>query len=271
MGRDVAPVVTAEILLRHGMADDVASAYLARTWPLDEADCQSAVTAAHILLRREQVREVSKGRNGAVDVLLSTWLPGGVGLGGVGRSGMSGARRVQFWRGSAKPTPSTTSTSVATTTSPNRSTTTTSLPSRTTTTIIPLTTTGPTIPVALPAEPGCVTDGSQRQVRPSGFLLACADGNSAVERASWSSWTSSEAIGHGTVRQNDCVPFCATGHFHTQTADLTLYAPRIWRGHLVFTRLARPSPRSAATGEPHHLRAHPHLSGTSTPDRSIAR
>ena len=54
MGRDIAHVVTAKILLCHGMADDVASAYLARTWPLDEADCRSAVTAARILLRREQ-------------------------------------------------------------------------------------------------------------------------------------------------------------------------------------------------------------------------
>jgi hypothetical protein len=54
MGRDVAPVVAAEALLRHGMSDDVVVAYVARTWPLDDAECRAAVRAAHILLRRGQ-------------------------------------------------------------------------------------------------------------------------------------------------------------------------------------------------------------------------
>ena len=54
MGRDVATVIAAEALLRHGMGDDVAVAYLARTWPIDEAECRAALDAAHILLRREQ-------------------------------------------------------------------------------------------------------------------------------------------------------------------------------------------------------------------------
>jgi len=54
MGRDVAPVVAAEVLLRHGMAEDVVAAYVARTWPLDELECRAALRAAHILLRREQ-------------------------------------------------------------------------------------------------------------------------------------------------------------------------------------------------------------------------
>jgi hypothetical protein len=51
-----------------------------------------------------------------------------------------------------------------------------------TTTLVP----SPTItttPVVLPAEPGCLSDGSQRAVRPASFLLACADGNYAVEQA----------------------------------------------------------------------------------------
>jgi len=55
MGQDVAPVVAAEVLLRHGMTEDVVAAYVARTWPLDEAECRAALRAAHILLRREQV------------------------------------------------------------------------------------------------------------------------------------------------------------------------------------------------------------------------
>ena len=51
--RDAAPVVAAEVLLRRGLADDAVVSYLARTWPLDDADCQTAIDAAHILLRRE--------------------------------------------------------------------------------------------------------------------------------------------------------------------------------------------------------------------------
>ena len=51
--RDVAPVVAAEALLHHGMADDVIISYLARTWELDDRECFSAVAAAHVLLRKE--------------------------------------------------------------------------------------------------------------------------------------------------------------------------------------------------------------------------
>ena len=51
--RDVAPVIAAEALLRHGLHDDEVFAYLARTWSLDDVDCGAAVRAAHVLLRRE--------------------------------------------------------------------------------------------------------------------------------------------------------------------------------------------------------------------------
>jgi hypothetical protein len=52
--RDAAPVVAATVLLRHGLDDGAIMSYLARSWPLDEVDCRSAVDAARILLRREQ-------------------------------------------------------------------------------------------------------------------------------------------------------------------------------------------------------------------------
>jgi hypothetical protein len=56
MTRDVAPVVAAEVLLRHGFDDDSIAVYLARTWPLDENDCRAAVEAAHVLVQRESTR-----------------------------------------------------------------------------------------------------------------------------------------------------------------------------------------------------------------------
>jgi hypothetical protein len=57
MRRDAAPVVAAKVLMQHGLGDDAIVSYLARSWPLDERDCRSALDAARILLRREYPRE----------------------------------------------------------------------------------------------------------------------------------------------------------------------------------------------------------------------
>ena len=53
MHRDAAPVIAGEVLLRHGFSDELILAHLARQWPLDEHECQSALRAAHMLVRRE--------------------------------------------------------------------------------------------------------------------------------------------------------------------------------------------------------------------------
>jgi len=52
--RSSAPVVTAEVLLHHGLSDEAILSYLARSWRLVGTDRRSALDAAHILLRREQ-------------------------------------------------------------------------------------------------------------------------------------------------------------------------------------------------------------------------
>ena len=51
--RDAAPVLCAEILVRHCLFDDAILSHLAYTWPLDPSECEAALDAAHILLRRE--------------------------------------------------------------------------------------------------------------------------------------------------------------------------------------------------------------------------
>ena len=53
MVHNVAPVIAAERLLHHGLADDVIAAYLARTWSLTAIEQRDAVAAAHVLVRRE--------------------------------------------------------------------------------------------------------------------------------------------------------------------------------------------------------------------------
>ena len=74
MAWDVAPVVAAQALLRHGLSDEVIVGYVARTWPLDDAECRAAVRAAHILFRRGQATLATAGDGYAppfVDIKLS--------------------------------------------------------------------------------------------------------------------------------------------------------------------------------------------------------
>ena len=80
---------------------------------------------------------------------------------------------------------------------------------------------------AVPAARLVVFDCSGHAVvRPKDFVLACADGNSAVEKLTWTSWTPGLASAKGTLRQNDCTPYCAAGHFHDYPVSLTLSNPR---------------------------------------------
>jgi hypothetical protein len=52
VGRDVAPVIAAEVLLARGVREDMVFAYLASMWRLNDVDGRAAVAAAHVLLRR---------------------------------------------------------------------------------------------------------------------------------------------------------------------------------------------------------------------------
>ncbi|HLI39075.1 MAG TPA: hypothetical protein VKV80_17305 [Streptosporangiaceae bacterium] len=61
------------------------------------------------------------------------------------------------------------------------------------------------------------------QVRPGGFVLACADGNDYLTGLSWTSWTPDLASAKGTEHLNDCTPDCAQGKFHTYPALTVLW------------------------------------------------
>ena len=50
---DSAPIVAARVLMRHGLADDVVSGYVARTWPLDARQCDAAIATARFLMQQE--------------------------------------------------------------------------------------------------------------------------------------------------------------------------------------------------------------------------
>jgi hypothetical protein len=62
------------------------------------------------------------------------------------------------------------------------------------------------------------------QIRPSGFVLACADANSLLKGMHWSAWNPA-ASGTGTLAFNDCIPYCAQGTFRSFPVRIVLSRP----------------------------------------------
>lgn len=69
------------------------------------------------------------------------------------------------------------------------------------------------------------------EMRPTGFVLTCADANSYLTSLKWSSWNAGSARGTGIWHINDCVPNCAQGHFLSYPVDVTF-----WRSHPVTSK-----------------------------------
>ena len=63
------------------------------------------------------------------------------------------------------------------------------------------------------------------QVRPGRFTLACADANDYLTGLAWKSWGPRLASATGVQAVNDCVPYCAAGHFHHYPVDVVLWNP----------------------------------------------
>lgn len=49
------------------------------------------------------------------------------------------------------------------------------------------------------------------QVKPSTYVLTCADDGTGIQDMHWTNWTSQLASGYGTFFENDCTPNCADG------------------------------------------------------------
>jgi hypothetical protein len=65
----------------------------------------------------------------------------------------------------------------------------------------------------------------QPQVRPGRFTLACADANDYLTGLAWKSWGPKLASATGVQALNDCVPYCAAGHFHRYRVNVVLWRP----------------------------------------------
>ena len=62
-------------------------------------------------------------------------------------------------------------------------------------------------------------------VKPASFILACGDGNAALEHLRWTSWTATAATATGSFTHNTCIPDCADGTFVSAPATVRLSYP----------------------------------------------
>jgi hypothetical protein len=93
-------------------------------------------------------------------------------------------------------------------------------------------------------EPVVVDCLSKGQVEPPTFVLTCADGNSYLTGLHWTTWNSEMAAATGTLVQNDCIPYCAVGHFHRYPALVVLWSPGPYGSVQRFTELTEILPGS---------------------------
>jgi hypothetical protein len=62
--------------------------------------------------------------------------------------------------------------------------------------------------------------------RPRSAVLTCADANWRLRGMSWRRWNGRVASGRGWSYENDCVPYCAAGHFHSYPVVVHASKPR---------------------------------------------
>jgi hypothetical protein len=86
-----------------------------------------------------------------------------------------------------------------------------------------------------PVLSGC---GGRLLVRPARIDF-CGDGSFYLTGLSWAAWGPSGAVAAALAHQNDCVPFCAAGHYHTYAVAVWLTRVRKCSdGRAQFTRLS---------------------------------
>src|SRR4051794_8953868 len=89
--------------------------------------------------------------------------------------------------------------------------------------------------------------------RPRSIIIACGDGNYQLRKLRWRRWNGNVATGRGTAYANNCIPYCAAGHFVAYPVRLRAYRPRkMGDGDYTYTRLRIVYPGSRPPGNPGH-------------------
>jgi hypothetical protein len=75
--------------------------------------------------------------------------------------------------------------------------------------------------------------------KPRTIVIACGDGNFYLTGLGWRRWNTAVARARGVAHANDCIPYCAAGHFHTYAVRVALSRRRLCRNvsRYVYTRL----------------------------------
>jgi hypothetical protein len=68
-------------------------------------------------------------------------------------------------------------------------------------------------------------------VRPSAYVISCADDGMGLQGVHWTSWTSHLASAYATFYENTCTPDCAAGKIIDYPALVTLWKTAAVKGH----------------------------------------
>ena len=83
---------------------------------------------------------------------------------------------------------------------------------------------------------------AKEQIRPSNFILTCADANDVLTGLHWVSWGTNAAFATGIEQINNCTPDCADGKFISYPVLVNLWRPALLHKHtgpLYFSRVTR--------------------------------
>lgn len=103
------------------------------------------------------------------------------------------------------------------------------------------------------ALPGYVDCGyGPAKTKPSQLMIACGDGSFFITNLKWARWNRAKAQSVGVGHLNDCIPYCAEGHYHTFSIAVDLSRPQTCgkNGVLQFTRLKWIAVRQRPKGAP---------------------
>jgi hypothetical protein len=75
--------------------------------------------------------------------------------------------------------------------------------------------------------------------KPRSIIVACGDGNFFLTGLRWLGWNRRVTRSRGTAHANDCIPYCAAGHFHPYPVKVVLSRRKLCHNvdRYVYTRL----------------------------------
>ncbi len=83
-------------------------------------------------------------------------------------------------------------------------------------------------------------------VKPSTYVISCADANSEFTNLRWIGWGNATAYATGTARWNDCQPTCVAGHWRSEPVTVWAWDIRTQGAISTYTKLQSTSKVMAA-------------------------